>query len=165
MKTVVTAASGRIIDELDGKPPRRGCASWSRSSATRSTSRSRQHTFARYVDGVPYVRSMSAIDGDEHPPRERGRVGHVLRLMQPGDLIGTTKHDLAAAAERVGGIEALLAFSCIGRHWEAQSRNLEHELAESYAAYPTVGFQSFGERIRHAARQSHADRSRDRSAR
>jgi len=72
--------------------------------------------------------------------------GHVLRVMRPGDLIGTTKRDLALAADKVGGsIAALLAFSCLGRHWEAQSRHLDAELARTYAAYATVGFQSFGE--------------------
>jgi hypothetical protein len=40
--------------------------------------------------------------------------------MRSGDLIGTTRRDLAAAAERVGGtMAALLAVSCIGRHVEA----------------------------------------------
>ena len=45
----------------------------------------------------------------------------------------------------IGGMSAFLAFSCIGRHWEAAARGIERELAEVYATYPTVGFQSFGE--------------------
>ena len=52
----------------------------------------------------------------------------------------------SAASERVGGhCAAFLAFSCMGRHWEAKLRGLECELARAYAAYPTVGFQSLGE--------------------
>ncbi len=70
----------------------------------------------------------------------------MLRVMRPGDLIGTTATDLASAADSVGGsMAAFLAFSCIGRHSEARSRNLERALAGVYTAYPTVGFQSFGE--------------------
>jgi len=66
--------------------------------------------------------------------------------MRPVDLIGTTRRDLAATAERVGGsVSALLAFSCIARHWEAAARGLVADLGAAYAAYPTVGFQSFGE--------------------
>jgi hypothetical protein len=66
--------------------------------------------------------------------------------MRPGDLIGKTRADLAATAQRVGGkITALLAFSCIGRHWEAAARGIEDELAKAYAEYPTTGFQSYGE--------------------
>ena len=45
----------------------------------------------------------------------------------------------------VNGMSAFLAFSCIGRHYEAAARGLEAELGRAYAAYPTVGFQSFGE--------------------
>ena len=69
----------------------------------------------------------------------------------PGFLFDVVKDpgerkDLAATAERVGGhISALLAFSCIGRHWEAASRGIEPLLAGVYAGYPTIGFQSFGE--------------------
>jgi hypothetical protein len=104
------------------------------------------HSFARYVDGLPYVRSMTHLKGDHIHLASAVEPGHVLRIMRPGDLIGTTRRDLASACEKVGGtMSALLAFSCIGRHWEATSRNLERELADAYAAYPTVGFQSFGE--------------------
>jgi len=144
-KTVVTAASGRVIDELDGRP-----------AGTRLRELIEQlgdtledpptHTFARYVDGVPYVRSMTHVEGERIHLACGIEPGHVLRIMRPGDLISTTKQDLAAACERVGGqCGALLAFSCMGRHWEAGVRHLDHELTQTYAAYPTVGFQTMGE--------------------
>ncbi len=145
VKTVVTAASGRVIDELDGRPAatrlRELIVKLGDTFDPRPT-----HTFARYVDGVPYLRSMTHIDGEEIHLASGVEPGHVLRLMRPGDLIGTTKRDLAAACARVGGqCGALLAFSCIGRHWEAGARHLESELAAAYAAYPTVGLQTMGE--------------------
>ena len=142
-KTVVTLASGRTIDELDGRP-----------AATRlrelvgqlgDQSRPSQYSFARFVDGVPYVRSITHIEGERVHLACAVEVGHVLRLMRPGDLVGQTERDLAAAAQRLGGLTALLAFSCIGRHWDAAARGLEQPLADTYAAYPTTGFQSFGE--------------------
>ena len=143
-KTVVTAASGRTIDELDGRP-----------AATRlrelvgqlgDESRPSQYSFARFVDGVPYVRSITHIEGERVHLACAVEVGHVLRLMRPGDLVGQTERDLAAVAQRLGGsLTALLAFSCIGRHWDAAARGLERPLADAYAAYPTTGFQSFGE--------------------
>jgi hypothetical protein len=71
--------------------------------------------------------------------------GHVLRVMTSGDLVATTRRDLSSAAARVGSMAALLAFSCIGRHWEANARALDRALAAAYAAYPTTGFQSMGE--------------------
>ena len=49
------AASRRLGEQLDEPRP--------------------SHSFARYVDGVPYVRSITHVEGDAHPPRERGRAG------------------------------------------------------------------------------------------
>jgi hypothetical protein len=69
--------------------------------------------------------------------------GHVLRVMQPGDLIGTTRRDLATAATRVGGsVAAFLAFSSLGRHAETMARGSEPELAAAYAACRAVGFHT-----------------------
>jgi hypothetical protein len=144
MKTVVTAASGRMIQELDGRP----AAERLRELAGQLGDETRPwaYSFARFVDGMPYVRSMTHIEGSRVHLACAVEVGHVLRLMKPGDLIGQTARDLAEAKARLGGeLAALFAFSCIGRHWDAQARGIERELADTYAAYPTIGFQSFGE--------------------
>jgi hypothetical protein len=144
MKTVVTAASGRIIDELDGRP----AADRLRELVGQlgDESRPSEYAFARFIDGVPYVRSMTQIDGSRIHLACAVEVGHVLRLMKPGDLIGQTERDLAETSQRLGGeLGALFAFSCIGRHWDAAARGLEAALTSTYAAYPTIGFQSFGE--------------------
>jgi hypothetical protein len=144
MKTVVTGASGRTLYELDGMP----AAERLRELVGQlgDESRPSAYSFARFIDGVPYVRSMTHIEGSRVHLACAVEVGHVLRLMRPGDLIGQTARDLAAVKARLGGeLAALFAFSCIGRHWNAQASNLERELAETYAAYPTIGFQSFGE--------------------
>lgn len=143
-KTVVTAARGRMLEELDGRP-----------AATRlrelvgqlgDESRVSEYSFARFVDGMPYVRSMTHIEGSQIHLACAVEVGHVLRLMKTGDLVGQTQRDLLAARDRLGGeLGALLAFSCIGRHWDAAARGLDRGLAEAYAAYPTIGFQSYGE--------------------
>ena len=147
LRTVVTASSGRTIDELDGAPagPRLR-ELLATIGAELDEQRPSGYSFARFVDGVPYVRSMTRVaDGRIHLA-SAVEPGHVLRVMRSGDLVGATARDLATAAARVGGtIAALLAFSCIGRHWEASSRGLERELAAAYARYPTTGFQSFGE--------------------
>ncbi len=146
VKTVVTAASGRVIDGLDGRPAGTRLRELVGMLGDKLEEPQPTHSFARYVDGLPYVRSMTHIEGDRLHLACAVEVGHVLRVMRPGDLIGTTTRDLAAAAEKVGGsMAAFLAFSCIGRHGEARARNLERALAGAYAAYPTVGFQSFGE--------------------
>ena len=91
------------------------------------------------------VFEITGIEGELIHVASAVETGQVLRIMRPGDLIGQTTRDLAAANARVGGMSAFLAFSCIGRHWEAAARGLEDQLGLAYAAYPTVGFQSFGE--------------------
>jgi hypothetical protein len=146
-KTVVTACDGRSITELDGVPAARRVRELvAQLGGTLDEPRPTNYTFARFIDGVPYVRSIMLIDGDRIKLASAVEPGHVLRVMRPGDLIGRTRADLEAAAKRVGGtIEALIAFSCMGRHWEATSRGLQAELAGVYAQYPTTGFQSSGE--------------------
>ena len=146
-KTVVTAASGRVITELDGQPALRRLREITAHLGDEITMpRPSTHAFARYIDGVPYVRSITHFEEESIHLACGVEVGHVLRIMRPGDLIGQTTKDLAATAEKVGGsIAALLAFSCLGRHWEAAAKNLERELAGAYAQYGAVGLQSFGE--------------------
>jgi hypothetical protein len=144
MKTVVTAASGRTIDELDGRPAAQRLRELV--GQLGDESRPSAYSFARFIDGIPYVRSVTHIEGSRLHLACAVEVGHVLRLMRPGDLVGQTARDLEATKERLGGeLAALIAFSCIGRHWDAAARGLERGLAAAYAAYPTTGFQSFGE--------------------
>jgi len=150
VKTVVTGAAGRVVTELDGRPAGRRLHELVRQLGDEIDHADQplhtRYSLARYVGGAPYVRSITYIEGDHIALASAVEAGHVLRLMRPGDLIGTTRRDLATAAERVGGtMAALLAVSCIGRHLEAAARGLERDLAEVYAAYPTVGYQSFGE--------------------
>lgn len=147
VKTVVTAATGRTIHELDGRPAAARLRDLvSQLGGTLDETKPSEYSFARFVDGVPYLRSMTHIEDTRIHIACGVASGHVLRLMRPGDLIGKTQQDLANVCDRIGGeMSALLAFSCIGRHWEAASRGLEQPLAAAYAAYPTIGFQSYGE--------------------
>ena len=150
VKTVVTGAAGRVVTELDGHPASRRLQELVRRlgdpPARRELPLPTRYAFARYINGAPYVRSINYLDGDHVVLAGTVDVGHVLRLMRSGDLIGTTRRDLAVAAERVGGtMAALLAVSCIHRHWEAAERGIERELDDVYAAYPTIGYQSSGE--------------------
>jgi hypothetical protein len=146
LKTVVTSATGRVIDELDGRPAAPRLRQLIESLGDRLEEPRPTHAFARYIDGAPYVRSLYSVTGTRLVLTNTVETGHVLRVMRPGDLIQTTKRELGAAAERVGGtMAAFLAFSCVARHSEAAIRGREHELADAYAAYPTVGAQTLCE--------------------
>jgi hypothetical protein len=147
IKAVVTAASGRVIDELDGQPAaKRLHALIAGLGEPLDDARPLQYAFARYIDAVPYIRTITRVEDGRIHLASAVEVGHVLRVMKPGDLVGQTRRDLGIAAERVGGsVAGMLAFSCVGRHWEAAARGLEAELDAAYAAHPTIGCQSFGE--------------------
>jgi hypothetical protein len=151
LRTVVTAADHRrrIVHELDGFPAaRRYQALIIASGGTERLDDvvASSYPFAAYVGGRPYVRSVAKIDGDALQFACAIEVGTVLRLMRPGDLVGTTEHALAHAAAEVGGRpSAVLAFSCLGRHREATARGLDAPLAALYARAPLIGFHSFGE--------------------
>lgn len=146
LKTVVTAASGRTIEELDGVPaPRRLAELLGKLGVALDVNKPTAYSFARVIEGVPYVRSIRTVETDRIQLASGVEPGHVLRIMKPGDVIELTRRDLAAAKERLGSIDMLLAFSCVHRHWEASGRSIAKELAAVYDAYPTTGFQSFGE--------------------
>jgi hypothetical protein len=146
IKTVVTSATGRVIDELDGRPAAPRLRHLIACVGEELREPRPLHSFARYIDGVPYVRSLARISGDRLFLASAVEPGHILHVMRPGDLLRTTKRDLATAAERVGGtMAAFLAFSCIGRHTETAIRGTERDLAALYAAHPTVGLQTAGE--------------------
>ena len=146
IRTVVTAATGRTIDELDGRP---AAARLRRLIAGIGDSLDEPrplHAFARYIDGVPYVRSLRRLVDDRVVLSAAVEPGHILHVMRPGDLIRTMQRDLAAASDRVGGaMAALLAFSCMSRHAEAAARGTLRELSATFAGYPTIGFQSLSE--------------------
>lgn len=146
LRTVVTSASGRSIHELDGRPAAPRLRQMIASIGETLDEPYPSHAFARYIDGVPYVRTLHRVEGDRLLLASAVETGHILHVMRPGDLIHITTRDLAAAAERVGGtMAAFLAFSCMGRHTEATLRGAATDLAAAYAPYPIIGFQTLGE--------------------
>lgn len=146
VKTVVTAATGRTVLELDGVPAGRRLGELlGKLDVHFDIAKPTSYTFARVVEGVPYVRSIRHVAGDAVHLASAVEPGHVLRIMKPGDLVALTERDLAAASGRLGSIDALLAFSCVHRDWEAHGRGIERPLASVYDKYPTTGLQSFGE--------------------
>ncbi len=143
LKTVVTAVSGRVIEQLDGRPAAPRLRQLIASIGDRLDEPRPAHAFARYLDGVPYVRSLHEIAGDHLVLTCAVEPGHVLRVMQPGDLLGATRRDLATATTRLGGsIGAFLAFSSTGRHDEAVTRGTDRDLAAAYATCHAVGFHT-----------------------
>jgi hypothetical protein len=146
LKTVVTASTGRTVEELDGIPaPRRLADLLGQIGVAFDANKPTTYSFARVIDGVPYVRSIRHVEPTRIQLASSVEPGHVLRIMKPGDLLALTQRDLAAVKDRLGSIDALLMFSCVHREWEARGRSIAPELAAVYDQYPTTGFHSFGE--------------------
>ncbi len=151
-RVVVTAADPerRRVHELDGLPARVRYAQLvaAHGAPPLDPVIASRFPFALYVGGRPYVRSVADLDGDTLVFASAVDPGAVLRLMRPGDLVGTTAHALDSAVAEVGGsLRALVAFSCLGRHREALTTNRRAALADLYDRLPLVGFHSFGEQV------------------
>lgn len=151
-RVVVTAADPehRRVQELDGKPARVRYAELlaAHGAPAPDPVLASSFPFALYVGGRPYVRSIADLDGDALVFASAVDPGAVLRLMRPGDLVGTTARALDVAAAEVGGaLRAVIAFSCLGRHRESTTTGTRAALAALYTGVPLVGFHSFGEQV------------------
>jgi hypothetical protein len=150
LRVVVTGAdpSRRQILELDGHPAARRYAEVIRAAGANGpldNALAARFPFAIYIEGRPYVRSVSGVAGDVLGLAAAVDEGAVLRIMRPGDLVTQTRNALAGAQGRLGPLDAVLTFSCLGRHLEAVSRGATRALDDVYATLPMCGFHSFGE--------------------
>jgi len=151
-RVVVTAAdpARRLVTELDGFPAAARYYQLVGELGATGPDDPRlpaAFPFAIYVDGRPYVRTVRAIDGDAISLAAAVDEGAVLRIMQPGDLVGSTARSLAEAIAQVGALELMLSFSCVARFLEAGASGVSAALGRVYAEVPTVGIHSFGEQI------------------
>lgn len=152
LRVVVTGgdASGRLIHELDGYPAAerwRGLVASLGARPPITSATAARFPFATYIGERPYVRSI--VDVGPVVLRVAAAVdeGAVLRIMQAGDLVASTRAALDGVRERLGPLAAVIAFSCIARHTEADDRGARAALDQLYAALPMCGFHSFGEQV------------------
>jgi hypothetical protein len=146
-RVVVTASDPgtRLVQELNGRPAREVYEEIV-GAAHIDTPLASQNPFGYYVGGQAFVRSVMAVEGDALRFACAVDHGAVLRPMRPGDMVGTTRDALAAAAASVGGeLCAVVAFNCLGRFLEARDTGKQEQLEATLADYPVVGFNTFGE--------------------
>jgi hypothetical protein len=151
VKVVVTAADPdqRLLTELDGQPALdryRELVAGQGGTIT-DTESAAVFPFARYVEGKAYVRSVYEIEGRALRMASAVETGQILRLMRTGDLVGSTARELERADSLVHGMCALVAFSCVARHFESTRSGLVDGLAALYRRFPVVGFHTFGEQL------------------
>jgi hypothetical protein len=149
-RVVVTSAdpSARLVHELNGKPAREVYARLIGREGDVDTALAAPFPFGYYVGGRPYVRSIMEVVGDSLRFACVVDNGAVLRLMRAGDMLASTRQTLDDAAAEVGGqLDAVLAFSCLARYLECESKGMRAQMSELLDSYPIVGFNTFGEQI------------------
>ncbi len=151
VRTVVTRADPerRLVFELDGRPAAEryaellGLPRGELDLASASAS-----PFACFVDGVPYVRSVSSLEGTALRFACAVAEGVVLRLTRATDLPGSTLNALEGAKARLGCEPALLvAFNCFGRYLLAKRDGTMEALGRALASIPVLGFNTYGEQF------------------
>lgn len=149
VRTVVTRADPerRLVFELDGRPAAERYAQLlglSRSALDISSASG--CPFACFVDGVPYVRSVSAVEGDTLRFACAVAEGVVLRLTRATDLPASTLRSLDDARSRLGCEPALfVAFNCFGRYLLARRDGTIDALGRALTSVPVIGFNTYGE--------------------
>ncbi len=148
-RTVVTRADPerRLVFELDGRPAAERYAQLlGLSPETLDVASASACPFACFVDGVPYVRSVSALEGQALRFACAVAEGVVLRLTRATDLPASTARALEGARARLGCEPALLvAFNCLGRYLVAKREGTVGALGGVLASVPVIGFNTYGE--------------------
>jgi hypothetical protein len=151
VKVVVTGADPdqRLLTELDGRPALERYRELveGQGGTITDTQSAAVFPFARYVEGKAYVRSVYDLEGPALRMASAVETGQILRLMRTGDLVGSTARELERADSLVNGMCALVAFSCVARHFEAARFGHVDGLAALYRRFPVVGFHTFGEQL------------------
>jgi hypothetical protein len=147
-RLVVTAVDyqQRRVLELNGRPARIELARrWRVSPDEVTRQRVNQTPFAVMLGGVPYLRTVADVIGDALRMAAAVDEGAVLRMTERGDLVQSSRAALQRARAQVRRPAGLIAFNCLGRFVEAESRGLTEELGRVYAEQPVAGFNTYGE--------------------
>ncbi len=146
-RVVVTAADPgeRVVHELNGLPASEVYARLIGSRGPVDNDLAGRSPFAMYVGGQPYVRSVMAVEGTSLRFACAIDKGAVLRPMVPGDMLSATRDWLGEIDREIGGIQAMVAFNCLGRFLESEALGTTAQIGEILAGYPLIGFNTFGE--------------------
>lgn len=148
-RLVITAAdpSTRRVLEIDGMPAAEGYA---RAIGAEPGSVGTQ-TFASrplllMIGGQRYLRSVMAVNADGSLSCACAvDTGLVLRVGEPGDLVGLLRSRMDALRGRVPRLAVTLGFDCVLRRMEITQRGLGAGVAGALRDAKLVGFSTFGE--------------------
>jgi hypothetical protein len=106
-----------------------------------------RHPWGMVMDGDPWIRSPMRVEADGglkfYCQIEEGME---LFMMSGTDLVGETRAAFRRAEGELAATPAgALVFNCILRRLELDAEHTHESFRESFAAYPTAGFHTYGE--------------------
>lgn len=105
------------------------------------------HPLGLVIDGEPYIRSPTKIQGESVFFQCSSVEGMPLSLLELTNIIDDTKETLERARAKLGGISGIIIFNCAHRALELEYKKLTAQYGEVFAGIPTVGFNSYGEQF------------------
>ncbi|MGL4395089.1 MAG: FIST N-terminal domain-containing protein [Hyphomicrobium sp.] len=149
VKLVVTAANteNRVVYELNAEPAAREYAA----AIGLLPDELGPFSFASYplvvkVGGDYYCRSIRNMNPD-------GSLsffcaideGLVFTVARPRDMVRSTLDTLDRIDAELGGTDLVIGFDCILRRLDAESRQVRHQVDETYRRFGVAGFHTYGE--------------------
>lgn len=111
------------------------------------------HPLGYRFRGRPFPCSVMRVESNDALLMAYGvQKGEFLNLLEPGDIVQTTRDALAeelAEFESEHGVAAqsMLAFHCLGRYREARLRGVLPELYAALNQLPLIGLNTYGEQF------------------
>lgn len=146
-KLAVTKAceAKREVIEFDNKPAAAAYAEALGVSVEEAAGRFMHNPVGLVIEGEPYVRSPQQIK-DSSMLFYCGVVeGMELSILESTDIIEDTRMALEEAKSKLGSISGLINFNCILRTLELEQKQATEAYGTLFAAFPTVGFSTYGE--------------------
>jgi len=136
----------RTVIAFDGKPAAQAYAEALGVEPTELAGSFMRHPLGLLMpDGEPYVRSPQQIRGTDVMFYCQVKEGTGLHVLTARDIVADTKRDLERTIAELGSCAGIINFHCILRTVELVAKDQCGAYGDLFAAYPTVGFSTYGE--------------------
>jgi hypothetical protein len=152
LKMVVTRSDsdGRTVRELNAEPAAYEYATMAGLDPERLAPMSfAAHPVVVKIGGDYYCRSIQKMNPD-------GSLtffcaiddGIVLTVARPRDMVASVNAEFERLNAAVGKLDLVLAFECVLRRLDAETRQVKHVLSDLYSKNGVTGFHTYGEQYR-----------------
>jgi hypothetical protein len=135
----------RVVIEFDHMPAVEAYANAVGCAPEDVAERFGRHPVGLMVGDEPYVRAMHRTVGTSIKCYCQVLQGATLSLLEATDIVGKTRHAIAASDLTLGGISGLVTFNCSERMLALEQNRQQVEYGGLFADFPTVGFSTYGE--------------------